>query len=416
MKLESRYNLFLMGYLIFPFISFLLCLKYYKSSWFKNALWLFIIFFGFAMSFVDTIDAFAYKEMFDISANSFKNSNSFLDVFDASVTGQIDFAVSLINYILTLFTDNYHFLFGVYGIIFGYFYSRNIDFVLRQINSKHSKSIIGLVFFLACYIGIWQINGFRFWTATHIFVYGLIHYLLLEKKKKGFIFILLSLTVHFSFFIPFLIFLVYKFIPKFHKIFIISTLILATYNPLSNLEIVESYLTQYAINDQFKRKAEVYTSEEVVEKAGNASSKTDTTKVIIGLYQRTLILIIAFFLVSKLPEVNNNEKNIFDFGLVLALIGAILSFVPSGGRFLYVGLFILFFSTVIILLKYQFYYAKFKLLSYFGIIATILIIPANIWIFSVFSVHTILGNYFTVFLDTTEVFYSLYDLLKFIII
>ena len=132
MNSNSRYSLFKLGYLLLPFVSFVFVLREYKSSWFKNALWFFIVFFGFSMSYVDTIDAHVYRIVFEEYAR-FKDFSSFTDVFDSSKTGKIDFVNSLINYVLAIFTTNYHFLFGTYALIFGFFYSRNIDFVLKQI-------------------------------------------------------------------------------------------------------------------------------------------------------------------------------------------------------------------------------------------------------------------------------------------
>lgn len=409
-KFHIRYNIYKIGYIFFPFISFLFTLKYYKSSWFKNALWLFIIFYGFSMSFVETLDAYAYRMKFEEAAIRYRSFSSFLDVFDSSKTGQIDFARPLINYILTYFTDNYHVLFGIYGLIFGYFYSRNIDFILKQISSKHSKTLFGLILFLAFYIGIWQINGFRFWTAAHIFTFAIINILYKKNKKTGYLCLFLSLTFHLSFILPALIFVFYNYIPRFNKLFIIGILALSLYNPISNLQVVESYLTRYAYTEQLERKVEDYTSTEAVEKAESSSNKRSLVNIFISLFNRGLILILAWFLIPKFSEIDKSYVKFFRFGLTLALAGAVLSFIPSVGRFLVVGLYILLFSSVMILIKYHFYKRKFRLISMLGFVASVLIIPNNIWILFTFSSHTLFGNYFTVLLDDSEILYSVGNL------
>lgn len=409
MNTNSKYTLFKLGYVFLPFLSFLLILKEYRAFWFKNALWMFIIFFGFSMSFLETIDAFAYKTMFE----QFYSNYKFLDVFDTAKTGRIDFAAPLINYVLRIFTDNYHFLFGTYAVIFGFFYSRNIDFLLKQKKALYVKLSIGLIVFLSFYIGFWNINGFRFWTATHIFIFGIINYIYNEKKIKGIFFIGLSLTVHLSFVFPIIIIiLIYNFIPRINKVFIIFTLLLTLYNPLSNLSLVETYLSQYAFNEQIESKIEVYTSDETVERSGKTSAKTDVFKIVSNFLMTAFILALAWILTPYFDTLKRSEIKFFKFGITLTLFSTILSFVPSlGGRFAMVGLFIILFSSITILTRYDFIRTKRKLLSRIGLLFSCLIIATNLWILFTFSFHTILGNFLTVFLDTEDVFYSVGDFL-----
>ncbi|MCG2419777.1 EpsG family protein [Aequorivita sp. F47161] len=409
---QNRFNLFKLGYIIFPFISFLLTLKHYRSSWFKNALWLFIIFFGFSMSFIETIDAYAYKEKFVNSARVYKEFNSFFDVFNPAVTGKVDFLVIFLNYILRPFTNNYHFLFGVYGVIFGYFYSRNIDFVLKQIRPNFSNKLMGIVLFTACFIGFWNINGFRFWTATHIFAYGLINFIYLNKRKKGITFLILPLAVHFSFVIPLLVFLIYKYIPSYKKLYLILIFLLSLYNPLSNLSIVQANLLKYTFNEQLERKVEVYTSEEILEKSQESSFNTSSLKIGIIFYQRALILILTFLLIIKQNKLSKRENLFLKYGIILSLVGAIISFIPSMQRFLNVGMFLMLVGISISLLNNSsLYYKSRSIISKLGYLATILIIPLYLWIIFTFSFHTLFGNYFTVLIDDSDMLYSIGNLL-----
>lgn len=408
---QKIFSFFKVGYIISPFISFLLILKYYKSSWFKNALWLFIIFFGFSMSFLETIDAYSYKIKFERAAQVYKSLDSFLDVFNPNLTGSVDFAVVLINYILTSFTSNYHVLFGLYGVVFGFFFSRNIDFILKQIKPKTTK-IMGIILFAACFIGFWNINGFRFWTATHIFTYGLINFIYLNKRKKGFTFLILPLTVHFSFIIPLLVFLIYKYVPSHKKLYLVLTLILSLYNPLSNLSIVESYLSQYAYNEQLERKIETYTSEEVLEKSRNSSIQTNNLKIGINFYHSVLIMFLTFLIVVKEETLSYKENLFLKYGIILSLVGAFLSFIPSMQRFLIVGMLLMLIGVVVGLLNHSsLYFKRRNLISKLGYLATILIIPLHLWILFTFSFHTLFGNYFTVLLDDSDILYSLGNLL-----
>jgi hypothetical protein len=57
-------------------------------------------------------------------------------------------------------------------------------------------------------IGI-ALNGVRMWTAAHFLLFGLLTYYLKEQKLKGFILICLTPLVHFSFFLPIIVFVFY---------------------------------------------------------------------------------------------------------------------------------------------------------------------------------------------------------------
>lgn len=403
-------------YFISPFFHFLWELKRYNNPGFKNVLWLFIIFFGYSMSFVDTIDAYMYVTKFQDIAHRLKNISSFLDIFNYKITNSIDFIVPLINYSVSLFTDDYHVMFGVYGLVFGYFYSRNIDFVLRFVNTPETKLLIGLVIYCASYIGFWQINGFRFWTATHIFVFGVLQHVV-YKNKKGIIFILLSVATHYAFIIPLLLFLGRRVVPVFYKPYILLIFVLAIYHPFKDVYAVRNNLIQYAgYHELVERKLDSYTSEEAVIKASLASVRVNTFKIFSKLYSLSFILLLAFLISNKLKLVSKSDIVIFQLGIILSFAGSILSFIPSMGRFTMVGFLILLLSSTTILVKHGFYMKYFKVFSILGFLAVILIPLTEVWIFSAFSIHTFLGNYITVILDKNEVLYSIFDLLKEVLI
>lgn len=413
--MQKSFLYFLSIYFFNPFFAFLYSLKYHDKKWFKNALWMFVIFFGFSMSFLETIDAFEYKRIFESSLNFNKNINSFIEIFNTKVTGQVDFATSLIIYFLSKFTSNYHVLFGVYGLIFGYFYSRNIDFVLKISNRKNLKSITGLVLFLAIYIGIWQINGFRFWTASHIFMWGLINFIYLKNTSRGVVFIIISSAVHFSFVLPLLIFFIYNFIPKYNKLFITLVLLLSIYNPLSDLRMVEDYLKMLNLTEQIESKVEVYTSEDVLERLQQSSINTNPFKILNKFFNLFFIMLLAWIVREKYKDISKEESLLLHYGLILAVTGALLSFVPSLGRFLNLASFIILYSVVVSILKGDLFPQARIMISKIGYLSVLMFIPANLWIISTFSLHTIAGNYATVLVDDSDILYSLWDILIFIV-
>jgi hypothetical protein len=412
---NKNFIFYKIGYVFFPFFSFLLSLMYYKSSWFKNALWLFIIYYGFSMSFVETIDAFDYKEMFEETAHDYGNLISFFNLFNPAETGSADFAVPVINYLLSLFTGNYHYLFGLYGVIFGYFYSRNIDFIISQMPRNYSSKLTGLILFATCYIGFWNINGFRFWTATHIFTYGLVNYIFLNKRAKGVFFLVFPLVVHLSFALPLVVFILYRFVPTFNKLFLVTIFFLSIYNPFNDLTLANQYLINLAFNEQTERKIDIYTSDKALNRTKEYSINTNFIKRGVNFYQTTLVLVIAFMVVFRQDKLSEKENLFLKFAIILSLVGVLISFVPSMGRFVNVGLLLILMASVVALLNDSSILFRSRIfLSRLAFLATILIVAVEVWIIFTFSLHTLLGNFFTVMLDDSDILYSVGDLLSYI--
>ncbi len=121
--------------------------------------------------------------------------------FYSDSSGYVDILQPMVTYLVSRFTDNPTILFTIFGLIFGYFYSRNIWYVLGKIHGGITLVLFVFVLTFALINPIWNINGFRMWTAAQIFLYGTLPYLL-EGKSKGLIWAAVSVFVHFSFLLP----------------------------------------------------------------------------------------------------------------------------------------------------------------------------------------------------------------------
>jgi VanZ family protein len=121
--------------------------------------------------------------------------------YDEDEERGLDFLQPLITFIVSLFTDNYHILFGVFSLVFGFFYSRNIWVIFDSLQGKIGKEVFFLLFVFAMVVPIWLVNGVRMWTGAHIFLYGALPYLL-RNNKKSLIWCFVSIFMHFSFIFP----------------------------------------------------------------------------------------------------------------------------------------------------------------------------------------------------------------------
>ena len=128
--------------------------------------------------------------------------DSFLANFYSDDGSTVDIYQPLVTYIMALFTNNGNFLFAVFGIVMGYFYSRNIWLLLDTTKDKRITGTLWIVLFtFASIIGYWELNGVRMWTAAHIFFYGTFLFVI-KGNKKGALIAALSVLVHFSFVLP----------------------------------------------------------------------------------------------------------------------------------------------------------------------------------------------------------------------
>ena len=192
-------------FLIWPFFAAIMAFVNYRKVWAKNLVWLFVAFYSYNMVISNEyIDANRYRDNFVSYSISQEEGNSV--EFYTESSGNVDVLEPLINSVLSKITTNHKILFLVYGLIFGYFFSRNIWLLLE--NSSEKLLLISIPIF-AIFIftnPFWNINGFRFWTAAQVFVYGALLFFI-KKNKKGLAIIGLTTFIHFSFLLPSAIFL-----------------------------------------------------------------------------------------------------------------------------------------------------------------------------------------------------------------
>ena len=130
----SNITLFL---LIQPFAGVLVALKHYRESWSKNMIWFFIAFYGFTLVISNTaIDANRVRDALSVWHHTRMNFSNFTELFFSESSGFIDFVQPLSMFIVSRFTDNHNILFGFYGLIFGFFYSRNIWYLFDHLKEN----------------------------------------------------------------------------------------------------------------------------------------------------------------------------------------------------------------------------------------------------------------------------------------
>lgn len=366
---------------VWPFFGLFFAMFNFKASYAKNLLWIFCAFFGYTFIIAsEGIDANRYRtyleRMYDRNNEPYldllvepyltaNRKNTSVDVFSHTITTSV-----------SRFTNDFRIFYGIVGFIFGYFYSRILFFVVKHL--KYGKLIALAGFFLVVIALInpfWNINGYRFYTASHIFVLSVLQ--ILYAKKRSYLWVLLlSPLVHFSFMLPVALVIVYYFIPK--NIWMLVAL-LVTSLFFVNLTPQVVYENRDLAPKFMEKKVKSYTGEVYVESVQDSKLglnwyvQGSQTALLFCLYIFIGIAIVKHQQLLKDPR----TKSLFIFGLLLLAVANMFSSIPSMGRFYGVAALILFISFVFII-QAQPHLKLFKQLTYILIVPVMLFIVVSV--------------------------------------
>ncbi|WP_168418328.1 EpsG family protein [Acinetobacter towneri] len=325
-------------FLIAPFFAFLYSLYRIKTKSSYCVFFLFSIFFGISFS-VDSgrdiagegVDGQYYRENFEIYINL--DAYDFYDKFlnYISFTGYSkDFYFDTIAYYISRVTENYHFLFLVVSVVFIFFALKSFKFFTTE--EKFDNSIISyFLVYLFFYNQIFNINGFRFWTAAWIAIYCIFQ--IYRNNNKKYIFLaFLTPYFHGAYWIFLGVLIISQLFRKFKNFWILFYFIsfFVSYFSISIIQRLHSYLPL-----TFSRFAERYTSDEVI--ASREWSGFGWLPELFNSLVSIYIAIIIFLFIKHSKEIlqDGRTKNLYLFLIVWCSIFNFLMIVPSlGSRFI----------------------------------------------------------------------------------
>ena len=376
-----------------PFLLMLVSIRYNKARWAPNALWAFVVFFGLTFAIGEENQGSDIHRYLDLLEYFYLHINYVDEAYTYFInSGQLDVIQYVIAYLVSRLTDSQPVLTVVYAFIFGYFYSRNIFYLFRQLKGHLPPWTWLLVTIFMLIVPFWNINGFRFWTATHVYVFGLLPYLL-EGRKRSLWLCGLSVFIHFTYLLPVLVLLGYHILPK--RIFIALSAFLFTFIYREvDPQWLNTILAQYA-PAIFIDRTDSYLSAEQIEQY---RSTTRTVQWYAIWYGRVLNYAISFLLVliaikfrTRIQTIVHLRRLLF-FTFIFYSIANLASSVPSGGRFISTAMLLgIFFIT----LFYQNYYrgslSKYWLPILTPAFALFIIVSIRIGFYFI-SVSTLLSN------------------------
>lgn len=415
-KTESFY-IFIVT-LLFPFVGLVLSLVQWKKSWAMNIFWLACIYLGGIMIYMpegstlgDGMDSGRYVlDLIDMYNNPHINISSILSLYQIDIN-HMDLYQQTMTFLISRFTDNGHVLFAVFAFVFGFFYSRNIWYILDKLPSKKLGIIYVLfgLFFLIC--PITQINGVRMWTALHVFVYAMLPYLV-EKKKTRLWLLFITPLIHFSYLYVVIFSIIYVLIPFIFKTnnilfiyFAIITYIVTLFINSLSLDAVSSMMTEYS-PESYEGRIDMYVNQDVLDKKNENLASNNWYLAAgrnISNWSYSIILVLLFPVIRKYFKDNKTLTNLYVYTMLIGSFANITALIPSGGRFQILSTMFKLSTILLIVLNIPKNITIYKISQIFSIILLLPLIVEFRKLFDFFGINLIFGNFITSFFIESNV-------------
>jgi hypothetical protein len=321
-------------FLLYPLAALVSSLRNFRVAKSKNIVWLFIVFYGFTFVFSnENLDSDRYKNNLKYMASQQATSfGDFVSLLYSDDTNYVDVAQPLLTFLLSRFTADARILFALFGLVFGFFYSRNLWFLFSFIRDEIRPKAIPLLVLAAFMVAIWQINGFRFWTAAHIFIFGLF-FISQGKRSRGVLISASSIFMHFSFFLPVAVLFIYVFIGN---RFVVCTALyfISFFIAQVSPESVKAY--SKSLPTVFQERTSTYITEEYVKfrTKENVNRNWYLDGRVLALSYSINVLLLIILLKYRKNVARISEAGVFFVtGLLLASFANIFGGIPSIIRF-----------------------------------------------------------------------------------
>ncbi|GAB1448381.1 hypothetical protein MASR2M44_13900 [Bacteroidota bacterium] len=327
----------LLLFIFWPFLAVFDAFRNYKSEQSKNVIWLFVIYFGSTFVFAKDSDSTRYYEDLEILAKI--EGYSIIGFFLDTISVRIDFVQPVLTFLVSRFSTDGNVLFSFFGLIYGYFYSRNIWILIDRAAVRIRPEALGFLLYFAFLSTFANINGFRYWTGLQVFVFGILNYFLLERKTKGILFILSSVFFHDTLIIAISITISFILIPLRNIYFYIL---------LYFISLGFSQLSSTIISDTMDaflgtvRDRQGYLNEEYAEEY--FALKENVNWYVKYKYLFSDLLLggsILFLTIRRKLFLTNNKivEPLVCLGLTMVSFTNLVNYIPSMARFYYLGYF-----------------------------------------------------------------------------
>lgn len=321
------------SFLVYPWFSLFYSLKSLNTRSTHHVIFAFFVFFGLAFTpdIYSELDSAYYLDYF-LQNRGITNATFWHDLIEYLSFGKDakkDFFVHTITYIVSVFTQNYHFYFGLFAAIFGLFCLKSFRYLTINKEFVNEKLCFFLAFIFIFSNPIFNINGVRFWTAAWISIF-FIFKIILDNRKRYLYFMLLIPLVHSAFWIIVILFFGYYFLKNkkllmiaFFVSFFLSSFMLTFVKDIT--DYLPSVLQRYVIG---------YTSEGYMNYRSEQVVNLHWYIKVLNFFKVLYPNILIFFLLRITPQ-SKKFNNLFRFILILIIFCNLTISIPSvGNRFI----------------------------------------------------------------------------------
>ena len=329
--------------ILWPFGALVSALRNWRQPWAMNVFWVVCIYLGAIQIYCP--DGTVLGEGADggrYALNLIEMHNSMRSLWEEIVYNfafrqSMDYYQIVLTWLISRVTDNGHVLFACFAAVFGFFYSRNMWYVLDRITTKCNWVIYVFIALLFLICAIWQINGVRMWTAAHIFVYALLPYIWEGDKKRLYWLIAVPL-VHFSFLYVVVLSAMFVLMPmriiensRLVRISLIALFVTSMLVKSLNVASFANILEQYS-PESYEDRIELYTTDSAQDNRESARKSVNWYVTASGdIKQWSVNILLLVLSLSSIRK--SNEKKLLLYCLLISTIANIASLIPSGGRF-----------------------------------------------------------------------------------
>lgn len=330
--------------LFWPFVALCVALKNRRQPWAMNVFWVVCIYLGVIQIYCpagtilgEGADGGRYAMQL---IEMHKGNLSLLEEIARNFvySNSMDYYQLILTWLVSRFTDNAHVLFMCFATVFGFFYSRNMWYVLNRTSGSLNKTAIIFVAILFLVCPIWNINGVRMWTAAHVFMYALLPYIC-EGNRKQLYWLIALPFIHFSFLYFVVLSAIVVLLPdrltsnsNFVRWGLIAIFIGSIVLSTINVPAITNTLEQFS-PESYQDRIELYTRD-------SAFENQELGKMAVNWYvaaasdirfwvSNILLLVMAFIGLNEVQD-----RKLLNYTLLISAIANIASQIPSGERFL----------------------------------------------------------------------------------
>jgi len=337
-------------FFIWPFLTVIIAMNNYQEKWTKNIVMLFISFFAYsrAMPTAGYSDVLSYKWKFEAMVEV-DFSQMIGNLF---IGGNPEFFTPFIQFLVSRFTTDYKIFFAVYGLIFGYFYTRNLWFLLGRVRTKMNYILILIFILIVMNTPFWNAAESRWMFALQVFLYGIIHYSF-KNKITGMLILFSTMFVHLSYVVPIGVFALFLILGNRLNTYFVFFIISVFFSTLKGGDLRSQ---SSLLPTVYQERVEGYTNESYIE---NKKDSFKTANWYVGFYKKPLyysiigLTVMLFVFYRDLIFTDIYIYQFFNFSLLFSGVANMIAPFSSAGRFLILSAALVLLTTFLVAIQHK---------------------------------------------------------------